>query len=121
MKNTILTFSIFLLFSTLNFAQSITITGVVIDNDTEEAMPFCNVYVYGTSNGVTTDIDGNYSIKFDLSEGDTLATNSLGYADVLKPVDKTKDEQVINFRMTSGSLEMGINVTVLAGENPANE
>jgi hypothetical protein len=121
MKNIILTFSLFLFFSTINFAQSITITGVVIDDDTEEAMPFCNVYVYGTSNGVTTDIDGNYSIQFDLSEGDTLATNSLGYADVLKPVDKTKDEQVINFRMTSGSIEMGIDITVLAGENPANE
>lgn len=121
MKNTILTFSLFLLFSTLNFAQSVTVTGVVIDDDTEEAMPFCNVYVFGTSNGVTTDIDGNYSIKFDLSEGDTLATNSLGYADVLKPVDKTKSEQVINFRMKSGSIEMGIDITVVAGENPANE
>lgn len=121
MKNTILTFSLFLLFSTLNFAQSTTITGVVLDDDTEEAMPFCNVYVYGTSNGVTTDIDGNYSITFDLSEGDTLATNSLGYADVLKPIDKTKDEQVINFRMISGSLDMGIDITVVAGENPANE
>ncbi|WMX14053.1 MULTISPECIES: DUF5686 and carboxypeptidase-like regulatory domain-containing protein [unclassified Aureispira] len=121
MKNTILTLSLFLFFSTLNFAQTITITGSVIDDDTEEAMPFCNVYVYGTSTGVTTDIDGNYIIQFDISEGDTLATNSLGYIDVLKPIDSTKSEQVINFRMKSSSIDMGLDITVVAGENPANE
>lgn len=121
MKYTTLLLYILLLCTTTSFAQTITITGSVIDDDTEEAMPFCNVYVLGTSTGVTTDIDGNYTIIFDASEGDTLATNSLGYADVLKPINKDSSTQVINFRMTSGTLDIGLNVTVLAGENPANE
>ncbi|BDS13348.1 DUF5686 and carboxypeptidase-like regulatory domain-containing protein [Aureispira anguillae] len=121
MKYTILILFLFLFFTTTIQAQTITITGTVIDDDTEEAMPFCNVYVLGTSNGVTTDIDGNYTLQLDPSEGDSLATNSLGYADVIKAIDKSKTEQVIHFRMKSGTLDIGVEVTVLAGENPANE
>lgn len=102
-------------------AQTIKITGNVIDDDTEEPMPFCSVYILGTSTGVLTDIDGNYSIEFDISEGDTLATNSLGYTDALKAFDKTLSEQVINFRMRSSTLDIGLDIVVLAGENPANE
>lgn len=121
MKYFILPFLLGLLFPTLLASQTITITGSVIDDDTEEAMPFCNVYVLGTSTGVTSDIDGNYTISFDPAVGDSLATNSLGYTDIVKVFDKTKAEQVINFRMRSSSLDMGVEVTVVAGENPANE
>ncbi len=103
------------------FAQDITITGSVIDDDTEEAMPFCSVYVLGTNNGVTTDIDGNYTITLKPDEGDSLATNSLGYDDVAKAIDKAETEQVINFRMRSSTLDLGISVVVQAGKNPANE
>ena len=103
------------------YAQNITITGSVIDDDTEEAMPFCNVYVLGTNNGVTTDIDGNYTIIVQPDQGDSLATNSLGYNNVIKAIDKSKSEQVIHFRMRSSTLDLGISVVVEAGENPANE
>lgn len=120
MNNLFLTIGFFLTLSTL-FAQTITITGSVIDDDTEEAMPFCSVYVLGTNNGVTTDIDGNYTLTMQADQGDTLATNSLGYDDVLKAIDKSKPEQVINFRMRSSTLDLGISVVVEAGENPANE
>ncbi|MFK7798307.1 MAG: DUF5686 family protein [Aureispira sp.] len=103
------------------YAQGITITGSVIDDDTEEAMPFCNVYVLGTNNGVTTDIDGNYTLLLQPDQGDSIATNSLGYNNVTKAIDKSKSEQVINFRMRSSTLDLGLSVVVQAGENPANE
>ena len=120
MNNLFLTVCFFLTLSTL-FAQTITITGSVIDDDTEEATPFCSVYVLGTNNGVTTDIDGNYILTMQADQGDTLATNSLGYDDVLKAIDTSKTEQVIDFRMRSSTLDLGISVVVEAGENPANE
>lgn len=115
-------FLIFYLFTITSVcAQTITITGTVIDDDTEEAMPFCSVYILGTNNGVTTDIDGNYTITLQATEGDTIATNSLGYNNVLKAIDKSKTEQVINFRMRSSTLDLGLSIVVEAGENPANE
>lgn len=117
-------FSFFLCCTVLGLCaqpETITISGSVIDDDTQEPMPFCNVYVYGTSNGVTTDIDGNYTISLSPSEGDSLATNSLGYNDVRKPINKTQAEQVINFRMRSSALDLGLDVVIVAGENPANQ
>ena len=123
MKKRLLFFLVFLFAGWGLHAQTdrLTITGSVVDDDTQEPMPFCNVYVWGTSTGVTTDIDGNYTISISPDEGDSLATNSLGYDDVRKAIDKTQAEQVINFRMKSSTLDMGLDVVVLAGENPANQ
>jgi hypothetical protein len=101
-------------------AQDITITGNVIDDDTEESIPFANVYILGTNNGVTTDIDGNYTLTFNPSEGDSIGTNSMGYTDLGKPFKKDLTTQEINFRMKSTSLEIQ-EIVVLAGENPANQ
>lgn len=44
------------------FAQNQTVSGVVID-DLGEPLPGVNVVVKGTTNGVMTDIDGNYSLQ----------------------------------------------------------
>ncbi|MCH2023798.1 MAG: DUF5686 and carboxypeptidase regulatory-like domain-containing protein [Saprospiraceae bacterium] len=120
MKKKIFLSWILFMIVTMCYAQTITITGQVIDDDTEEAMPFCNVFVSGSNTGVLTDIDGNYTIQFDASIGDTLVTNSLGYDDVLKVINKDSTELVINFRMISTSMELGVEVVVMAGENPAN-
>ncbi|MCP4443682.1 MAG: carboxypeptidase-like regulatory domain-containing protein [Aureispira sp.] len=107
----------------LSIAQnpdSINISGRVIDDDTEEGLPFCNVFIEGTTVGVTTDMDGYYSVSFLAAEGDTIVANSLGYADNKKPVNKTIREQTINYRMGQGSYNFDI-VEVRAGENPANK
>ena len=76
MKKKIFLSWILFMIVTMCYAQTITITGQVIDDDTEEAMPFCNVFVSGSNTGVLTDIDGNYTIQFDASIGDTLVTKS---------------------------------------------
>jgi TonB-linked SusC/RagA family outer membrane protein len=66
---------LFGLFATL--AQAQTITGTVSD---ENGMPLpgATVLVEGTSNGVSTDFDGNFSI--DANVGDTLVISFVGYA-----------------------------------------
>ena len=43
-------------------AQNLTITGVVTDAETGAPVSFASVIVKGTTTGVSTDIDGNYSI-----------------------------------------------------------
>ncbi|GHU85728.1 SusC/RagA family TonB-linked outer membrane protein [Bacteroidia bacterium] len=45
------------------FAQNRTLTGRVVSAEDNMGIPFANVVVKGTSNGVTTDINGNFSIQ----------------------------------------------------------
>ncbi len=59
-----------------SFAQEKTISGKVIDEN-GLPLPGTTVLVKGTSNGTSTDFDGNYSIKTDT--GTTLVFSFLGY------------------------------------------
>lgn len=52
-----------LISSAMLAAQSITISGKVTDFDSGEDLPGVNVLLKGTSTGVTTDLNGKYSIK----------------------------------------------------------
>ena len=43
-------------------AQPKTVTGTVVDANTNEALPGVNVIIQGTVRGVGTDVNGRYSI-----------------------------------------------------------
>lgn len=58
------------------FAQSKTITGSVTSSEDGSALPGVSVVVQGTSNGVSTDVDGNYSIQAE--QGDVLVFSFIG-------------------------------------------
>ena len=68
-----------LIIGTAAWAQTITVTGVVSDA-TGEPLPGAAVLVKGTRNGVTTDLDGRYSIK--AAADATLSVECLGYESV---------------------------------------
>lgn len=55
-----------------------TITGTVRNSDDREAMPFVNVYLEGTTRGVTTDASGNFSITLPDLSGRLIASH-LGF------------------------------------------
>ncbi|MGL4364312.1 MAG: carboxypeptidase-like regulatory domain-containing protein, partial [Bacteroidales bacterium] len=59
--------------------EKITITGVIVDN-TGEPVVGANILEKGTTNGVFTDIDGNYSIK--ASSNGILSVSFVGYETV---------------------------------------
>ena len=76
--------AVFLLLCAPIFAQSqVRVTGKVIDN---LGMPMIGVSILekGTSNGVVTDIDGNYSLN--ATEGGTLVFSYVGYVTQEHPV-----------------------------------
>ena len=73
-KNSILSIFLFFAFSISAYAQQI--TGSVTDED-GIPLPGASVVVEGTSNGVTTNFDGNYSIE--TSQGDVLIFRFVGY------------------------------------------
>lgn len=72
-----LTLVLTLLISSVSFAQNKTISGIVTDADTSQPLPGATVYEEGTTNGTTTDFDGNYTI--DVAEGSVLVFTYVGY------------------------------------------
>ncbi len=73
----VLTFIFSLGFVFLLNAQERIITGVVTAGDSKEPLPGVTVVIQGTSSGVITDLDGNYSIK--ASENNELTFSFVGY------------------------------------------
>jgi len=61
----------------IGFAQNKNVSGTVSD-DSGLPLPGATVIVEGTSNGVSTDFDGNYSIS--VSAGDVLLFSYVGYS-----------------------------------------
>ncbi|MFN8241179.1 MAG: SusC/RagA family TonB-linked outer membrane protein [Bacteroidales bacterium] len=77
-KILLLCFTVFgLLLSQIIMAQQKTVTGFVVDASTNESLPGVNVVVKNTTRGMSTDVNGKYSIT--VSEGDILVFTSIGY------------------------------------------
>jgi TonB-linked SusC/RagA family outer membrane protein len=66
-------------------SQEITITGTVTDAENNTPVPGVNVIVKGTTTGVASDFDGNYSIN--ASSTATLVFSALGYATQEIPIN----------------------------------
>ena len=64
------------LLSVVAYAQSISVSGTVVD-DLGEPVPGANVLQKGTTNGVLTDIDGKFSLQ--VPNGATLVISYIGY------------------------------------------
>jgi len=100
MKNSLLKkplLIIMLLIGSITYGQSI--KGVVSDAD--GSLPGVSVTIEGTTTGVQTDFDGNYTIN--AKEGDVLVYNYLGYKTEQRTVGS---ESVINVTMTQDSTEL---------------
>lgn len=111
-------FLLFASFSLLNSrsqAQTTKITGKVVDAVTREPLPFVNIIFKGTTVGVTTDVEGLYSISTPLKV-DSLMVSYIGYNAVTRAV-KRGVTQEMNIPLTQG-VELQT-VVVKAGENPA--
>ena len=89
-----------MLVSFWGFGQQVTITGNVAD-DSSLALPGATAIVEGTSNGVTTDFDGNYSIT--ASVGDVLVFSYVGFE--TKTVTVGKDRKINILLNSSNELD----------------
>ncbi|MBL6869647.1 MAG: carboxypeptidase-like regulatory domain-containing protein, partial [Flavobacteriales bacterium] len=97
------------------FSQS-KIIGKVIDEEFNETMPFANVLVKGTNNGVTTDFDGNYSVNIKAGTY-TLIFSFVGYKtkELTDIIVKENDVKEINVNLSSASVgleEVVVSVSV---------
>ena len=88
-------FIILLVLSQITTAQQGTLKGVISDKETNnEPLPFTNVLIKGTTIGVTTDFDGNYTLK--VPAGNHIVVFSfLGYKEVQKSFTIKAGETII--------------------------
>ncbi len=110
-------FAVFILFSDSLWAQYL-IRGKVTDAETGDPIAFANVILQGTSTGITTDFEGNYSIS-SKTLADSIVVSYLGYVKQTKVLSEVP-EQTINFQLRPDSFELEAFVFE-AGENPAFE
>jgi len=93
------------------FAQSYTLSGVVTSTEAGENLVGANVYVKGTTMGAATDIDGKYSIP-SLKTGEyTIVCSYIGFETIEEVVNITNNME-LNFSLRDH--QFSLNVTVLA-------
>ena len=80
--------AIFAVSSVAAFAQTKTVSGTIVD-DFGEPIAGANVVIVGTTTGVTTDADGNFTIK-DVPTNAKLRVSFLGYAEQVLPATQNK-------------------------------
>lgn len=95
MKKVLLAFVLTLLVSASVLAQSKTITGRVTSPDEPDGLIGVNVLVKGTTIGVVTDLDGNYSLSVP-ENATTLVFSYIGYSSVEEVIG---NRSVINISM----------------------
>jgi TonB-dependent starch-binding outer membrane protein SusC len=90
MKTKIILLLLFLL-SISGFAQNLTVSGVVTSSEDNMPIPGVNVIIKGTSRGVSSDFDGNYSVQ--TVKGEILEFSSIGFKTKTITVD---NQDIIN-------------------------
>ena len=79
-----------------------TVTGIVTDSQSGEAMPGVNIVIKGTSAGTITDASGRYSIDFTDSNV-TLVFSFIGYSTIEIPVG---GRSLVNAQLTPGATSL---------------
>ena len=80
----------FICFSGTSFAQQLTVSGIVTEENGGIPIPGVNIIVKNTNKGAVTDFDGNYQIQADTD--DVLVFSFLGY----EPIEVIVTTSVIN-------------------------
>lgn len=99
-----------------SIAQTTRIIGKVIDANTEEPLPFVNVYFKGKNIGTTTNFEGSFTLETK-NPGDSLDVSFVGYLPQKLYIQKNKfHEFSVKLNPNSYTLK---EVVILPGENPA--
>ena len=105
----------FFLFTALTIAQeSGSIVGKLTDKDyNNEPLPFANVFIKGTTKGITSDIDGLYSIENVAPGTYTLIFSFVGYETVEIPNVTVTANKVTNIDVPMGASAAALDEVVI--------
>lgn len=97
-------------------AQTVRVSGKVIDADTGDALPYVNIIFIGTTDGGISDVDGNFHIVSSANP-DSISVSFVGYQ---KENIAIKNNVVSNLKikLKSEGYRLG-EVIIRAGEDPA--
>ncbi|SNC76571.1 CarboxypepD_reg-like domain-containing protein [Hymenobacter gelipurpurascens] len=96
--------------------QQLLFKGRVTEAATGKAVPFASVFVPGSGQGATADVEGRYELKA-TAPVDSLGASAIGFTTLKKRVSGLTT-QTVNFVLGSGSVSLG-EVVVRPYENPA--
>lgn len=99
------------------FSQGAVIRGQILDGHSREPIPFANVFIKGTTRGVSANVEGFFNINV-RSFQDTLASSSVGHKTIFIPLQKNKVSGYV-FRMARAEISLR-EIIVKPGENPAH-
>lgn len=101
---------LFLFAASVATAQTIEINGKVIDSKDNLPLPGVNVVTKSGSNGVTTDVDGNYAIK--VTPNETLVFSFIGY---VKQEIVVTQSQTLNISLSEDANKLAEVVVISVG------
>ena len=103
--NRILLLFAFLSLSNIVLSQNFLIEGKLIDETTGESLAGATIYIDGTSNGVTTDINGNYSLRVSKSQSENfnVIIQFLGYKNDTIAVKKSQLPLNLNVKLSQSA------------------
>ncbi len=67
--------------------------GVILDSETKEPLPFVNVWVEGTTAGVSSGLDGKFELKYDFKDETVVSFSFVGF--------ESKDKKYIDIKNIS--------------------
>ena len=77
------------------FSQTGTVTGVVSDKQTGEVLPGANVYIEGTTTGVSSDVNGKYSLQVPVGS-QVLVCSYIGYQKFTVTLEVVKGQTLVH-------------------------
>ena len=110
----ILTVFLALLFALPMTAQTTKVKGRVTDSASGEGIPFVAIYFYGTTIGVSTDMDGYYSMETRDTTANILCAALLGYETQMIRISRGAFSEV-DFRLHS--VNSSLNAAVVKPDN----
>lgn len=93
MKRTLFSL-LFLSLAIVSSAQTTRVRGAVRDAETGEPIPFASVYFDGTTIGISTDLEGRYSLETRSDDIATLTAHLIGYEAETKQIAKGSFSEV---------------------------
>lgn len=110
--------ALLLLLAPLTTVGQTIVKGKVTDARSGDPIPFANIIFQGTTNGTTTDFDGNFVVKTS-EPSDSIVVSYLGYTTRTRKI-KQGVAQVMNFQLEEVTTALK-EIVFEAGENPAYE
>ena len=104
---------VLLIFGFVGHAQTISISGTVSDD--QGPLPGVNIVEKGTTNGITTDFDGNFTISASSNEA-TLVFSYIGYA---TQGIQIKGQSILNITLEADA--QALNEVVIVGYGTSNK